>query len=690
MLAPVSWLKEYVDIKMPIKELAWRLTELGLGVESIKKVDGEEVLELEITPNRPDLLSIVGIAREIAAIEDTKIKLPAVKLPPPVKKLPLKINNDFKLFSRYTGVIIDSITIKPSPDWLQKRLILMGLRPINNVVDITNYVMWETGIPLHAFDYNEIKGREINVLQAVGQEEFTSVDELSYKLPKGAIIIRDSQRLIDLCGIKGGFNSGIRSTTKTVYLQVTADNPLLIRRASHALALRSDASTIFERGVDPGSLHIALNRAGQLILEISGGEVASDIIDISQKEFKSWTLNLRLSRLKQVTGMNLSTNTVVKILDNLNLNPVCHAEFYLRSKQALLISASINNNKILKQVQDDTFEVVTCTIPTYRGDLKIEEDLIEEVARVYGYNNYPQTIPTGAVPASKVAYYKDYSLEEKIKNLLNASGFNEIYTYSLLSKDKLEKLGLPIEKTLKVTNPVNEDYEYLRPTIIGNMLEAIKMNLDNFDSVKLFELGRIYQGRPPQTKEPVHAAIAQTGKNWEELKGTIENLLDRLGVLNYSFEPVINSYRLYLKTATTSRIVCNDADLGFMGEVQDSVCQKFGISQRVWVCGLDIDALGKLSSNIKYKPVPLYPSLVQDLALIVKPQTYVGQLIDSIKQVDKLISEVSLLDSYQSTRTIRVVYQSDSKTLTEKEVKPIREKLLSMVQEKFGAKLKLG
>src|SRR3989344_1562093 len=271
MKAPVSWLKEYVDITLRTDTLAEKLTEVGLGVEKIIKDGTDTIFDLEITPNRPDCLSIIGIAREIAAIENKKINLviPEIKIPKEIT-LPIKLSPDYDLFYRWTGVTIADVEIKDSPKWLQDRLIKVGLRPINNIVDITNYVMFELGVPLHAFDYDSIKGHTMKVELAKGGEEFTSVDEKSYHLPKDAIIISDKERIIDLAGIKGGLNSGIKTNTKNIFLHVTIDNPILIRRASLALALRSDASAIYERGVDKGGTLKTLARAAQLVIELAG------------------------------------------------------------------------------------------------------------------------------------------------------------------------------------------------------------------------------------------------------------------------------------------------------------------------------------------------------------------------------------------------------------------------------------
>ncbi len=369
MLAPLSWLKEYVDITLTPKELGEKLTEVGLGCEKIIKTSDDIIFELEITPNRPDCLSIIGIAREIAAIENKKIKFPELKnFLKPIKSLPLIIKTDSSINPRFTGIIISGIKVKESPKWLKDRLVKMNQRSINNIVDITNYVMLELGNPIHAFDYDKIIDKTMTVSQAKGGEKFESVDDITYHLPKDAVIISDKEKIIDLCGIKGGKNSGTYEETINILIRVPVEISNLVRRTSQALGLRSDASSIFERGVNANGTIDTLKRTVDLVLELSGGEVASDLYDIKVQDFKPWKLKLRIDRLNQILGITIPTGKILKILESLNLSPVL------------------------------TKRIIEATIPTYRNDLKIEEDLIEEVARIYGYNNFPKTLPNGIIP----------------------------------------------------------------------------------------------------------------------------------------------------------------------------------------------------------------------------------------------------------------------------------------------------
>lgn len=624
MLAPLSWLKDYVDITLSTEKLAERLSEVGLGVESIAKINDDTIFNLEITPNRSDLLSIVGIAREIATIEKKKIKLTIQELPKPTKKLPLAVHNDFSLLEHYASVVISNVTVKESPEWLKKRLVLLNLRPINNIVDITNYVMFELGIPLHAFDYDEIHGAQFFIEKSKGGEKFTSVDQLTYTLPKDAIIIRDEDRIVDLVGIKGGLNSGITKKTKNVLLQTSVDNPVLIRRASQNLALRSDASNILERGIDKNGLLSALNRAGNLILELAGGEIASQVHQLKQRDFSPWKLSVRLDRLHKILGIEIAEKQILDILHYLNLSP-------------------------RKKAKDS----IETTIPTYRNDLKIEEDLIEEVARLYGYNNFPKTMLRGQVPTNKIPYGKDYFLEERIKNFLRSCDFSEVYTYSLLSEQDLIDIDVNPQKTLRVDNPVSREFEYLRSTLKSSLVKALNLNKPNFRTINLFELGKVYMGASiDKAKEAYCISGISNTKSFLEAKGILQQLFIDLGIAK---DP-------------TEYITLVDAGVFFelnFSEIFENI------------------TLAK-----KFVPILKYPSITEDIALLVPDHVKIGRIIDAIKKQNPLIVKVDLLDVYEETKTFHIVYQHSNRNLTNEEVAKIRSKILRSLKEKFGAKLK--
>jgi len=622
MIVPLSWLKEYIDITLTPKELGEKLTEVGLSCEKITKTSDDTIFELEITPNRPDCLSIIGIAREIAVIENKKIKFPRLgNLVKPKKSLPLTIKTDSKINPRFTGIIISGIKVGESPKWLKDRLLKVDQRSINNIVDITNYVMLELGNPIHAFDYDKIEGKTMTVSQTKGGEIFESVDAITYHLPKDAVVISDKKRVIDLCGIKGGKNSGTYEGTRTIFVRVPVEVPTLIRKASQTLSLRSDASSIFERGVNTGGIIDALKRTVGLILELAGGEIASDVYDIKETDFKPWKLKLRIDRLNKILGIEIPTKKITEILESLNLSPV-------------LINDSIQ-----------------VTVPTYRNDLKIEEDLIEEVARIYGYNNFPKTMPEGIVPTTQIPYFKDYKLEEKVKNTLKASGFSEVYTYGLIGeKDLLQ--GMNSQDILRVDNPVSRDFEYLRPTLKINLLKAFGENKSNFEKINLFELGKVYLGKNlDEAKETYFLSGISNSKSYFEIKGLLERIFRDLGV--------------------------KDEAIKYIEMLQNGIFFE-----------LDFSSLLKdIRNNKVFKPLPRYPPIVEDLSIIAD-NIKTGDLIREIMDQSSLIADVSLLDQFESSRTFHIIYQNKDRNLTMDEVKIIREKILKKLSEKFNAKLK--
>ncbi|EKD86846.1 MAG: hypothetical protein ACD_37C00127G0002 [uncultured bacterium] len=633
MIAPLSWLKDYVEITLNPDKLGDKLTEIGLGTEEVKKVEDDILFHLEITPNRPDLLSIIGIAREIAAIEEKKVNYPKPKIDvskvKPSKILPLSLKTDPKINPRFTGIIIDGVTVKESPKWLKDRLKKIDQRPINNIVDITNYVMFELGNPIHAFDYHKIKGQTMTVTKAKGGEEFKSVDGIDYRLPKDAVIIKDEDKIIDLCGIKGGFNTGTFPETKTIFIRVPVEIPVLIRKASQGLGLRSEASSIFERMVNAGGTIDALNRCVELILEIAGGEIASELYDLKEESFAPWKIKVKHSRLAKILGIDIAPSKVEGILNSLNLNAV-------RSFGKL-----------------ETEYVIT--IPTYRNDLEIEEDIIEEVGRLYGYNNFPKTIPEGKIPTKKAPYFKDYKLEEKAKQLMISAGFSEIYTYSLISEKDLTEIGLNSEKVLRIDNPVSLDYEYLRPTLRIGLTKALFQNKPNFEKIDLFELGKVYLGKNvDEAQEVFYLSAISNLKSYFQIKGVLEMLLKQFGI--------------------------NDDPTKYIEVLDEGIIFEVNFSQ----------ILEKANFRKIYKPIPKYPPIIEDLAFIVPQGVKTADIINEIKNQSNLIINVSLLDQFKETKTFHIVYQSKDKNLTNDDVKEIRKKIIACLEKKLTPRLKIN
>lgn len=647
MLVPLSWLKEYVPIKLPLNKFCERLSEVGVGVETIHKKGNDAILELEITPNRPDLLSIVGVAREVAAMQSVnqiiKIKLPIISIPNPKKKLPLIIKNNFALSERFTAIIINDVTIKQSPMWLQDRLVKLGQRPINNIVDITNYVMLELGNPIHAFDYDKIRGHTMIIHQAKGGEKFTTVDGIAYNLPKEAIVISDKERIIDLAGIKGGQNSGISENTKTIVITVAVDNPILIRRASQNLKLSSEASKIFERGVDKGATLGVLARTLNLVVKLAGGRVASDVYDLKKEEFNPWVLSVSLKRLTKILGIDINKKEVIKILAALNLAPKKNGE------------------------------IIKTTIPTYRNDLKIEEDLIEEVARIYGYNKFPKTLPIGPTPIIPVPYQKDTGVEFNIKQIMQSLGFSEANTYSLLSKEDLILANEDPQKAIEVANPVSGEFAFLRPSLLINLLKAIPLNKKYAQNIALFEMGKAYQKDDRNWEESQTLSAILFPADYLTIKGIVETIFEALN-LPIHFLPTTASF-LYHKTKRAG-IFAGKEKIGVVEEIRDSV----GCFE------LDFDKLKSfVAKSYIFKPLPKYPPLIEDISIIVDQEILTGELIEEMKAETTLLIKVDFLDIFENTRTFRLTFQDPRKNFNSSEVANIRKQILKRLKSKFQA-----
>lgn len=661
MLVPFSWLKEYVEIKTPLPKLVERLSKVGVGVENVHKKEEDTVLELEITPNRPDLLSIIGVAREVAAMQSVNRILaitppPLPEVPKPKKKLPLTIKVDYKLSPRVSVIIISGIKVKESPLWLQERLTSAGFRPINNIVDITNFVMMELGNPLHAFDYDQIKGHTMIVTAAEGEESFTSVDKITYKLPKDANVIRDKERIIDLCGIKGGLNSGITNKTKTVVLWVAVDEATNIRRTSQILGLRSEASSIYERGVNRGGTLDALARATSLIRKLAGGNVASNIIDLKKQQFNPWHLTLSLDRLTKILGIAIDEKKVLKILTALNLSP---------------------------HKADNTIKV---SVPTYRNDLQIEEDLIEEVARMYGYNKFPKTLPKGELPVEPIPYQKDYEEELRVKELMRALGMAEVNTYSLVSNDDGALIADKTDTYIHVANPVSQEYELLRPSLLINLLKAIPLNTKYNERVGLFELGKIYQKHGKEASENRSLAGVLYPADYFDTKGIVETLLEALS-LPITFKR-FEKTKPYQANRLASIFVGKEI-IGTLGEVSKATREKLGIVDNAAAFEIDFEKLDALLSKDKtYKPIPKYPPLIEDLSIVVDKTILTGDLIVEMKATSPIVDHVDFMDVFEDTRTFRLIFQDPEKNLSSPEVATIRHQILKRLKQKFNATLK--
>jgi len=473
----INWLRKYVDFDLTSADLAHKLTMAGIAVEGVEEKDDDSIMELDLTPNRGDCLGMINLAREVAAITGNKLQIPHNDLSNEGTEVNdyIKINiQDTDLCPRYSARVIKNVVIKPSPDWMQQALINSGIRPINNVVDITNYVMLETNQPLHAFDYDLIgEDKQILVRRAASGEKIVTIDEALHELEADMLVITNGYKPVALAGVMGGHDSEINEKTTTVLLESANFNPVNIRRTSRKVNLRSDSSMRFEKGVDPNGTVMALNRAAQLMVDLADGEVVPGIIDVYPAPIKPATIKLRTQKVNRLLDTSLSTEDIQGYMQKLSF-PVT------RKGDVLLVET-----------------------PTYRPDLQLEVDLIEEVARLYGYNNIPDYLPLTSATGGGLTAYQIF--RDKLRSNL-AQNMYEVINYSFINPDAFDRIMLPddhiLRQVVKVANPLSEEQSVMRTTLLPGLLSTISRNAARRNyNLSFFELGAIFipsQGTLPQ------------------------------------------------------------------------------------------------------------------------------------------------------------------------------------------------
>ncbi|MDO8489296.1 MAG: phenylalanine--tRNA ligase subunit beta, partial [Candidatus Omnitrophota bacterium] len=521
MKVTYSWLKDFVDLKIPPAELAEKLTMAGLEVVSLEEIGGDSVFEIEITSNRPDWLSVAGIAREVSAICGLKLKTVNPK-ETKIKTndcLSVKISSIAKGdCSFYSIRVICDVKVGPSPEWLKKRLTSLGCRPVNNIVDITNYILFETGQPLHAFDLDTLNQREINVRRAKTDEKIITIDGLQRILSPEILVIADKDKLIAIAGIMGGKEAEVTFKTRNILLESAVFNPILVRRAKQKLAIQSESAYRFERGVDFETAKAASLAAQELILKLASGRPCI-YKSIGAKKSTNPIINLDAAYVNKVLGVVIPVIKIKQILSRLGL-----------------------------QVKIKTKNILQLKIPSFRQDLKLQIDLIEEIARIYGYAKIPKTIPA-IRPGQGIADKRGVSCG--IKNILSGLGLHEVITYSLIDHNLLIKSGINTDRSpIEILNPLSCEQGVLRPTLLPSLIRCIAYNLNQQqENIKIFEIASSFSGESDSIREEPCLGIALCGINsfltnqglvkdevtLLHLKGTLEILFGRLGVRGFDF-----------------------------------------------------------------------------------------------------------------------------------------------------------
>lgn len=671
-----NWLQSFFGRKLPKPEkLASVLTMHSFEVKNIKKLGDDWVLDIDVLPNRAsDCFSHIGIAREIAANLNYKLKIENLK---PKEDEGLRARNFVSVevknkggCPRYTARVVADVKIKPSPKWMRDKLEACGLRSINNIVDITNYVMLETGQPLHAFDLEKLEGlagkqasngvkKKIIVRFAEDGEKITTLDNEKYNLDEDILVIADVKKPVAIAGIKGGNSPEIDNKTKIVVLESANFNPQNIRRASKNIDLKTDASWRFEHGIDPNLTEFAINRASFLIQKIAGGKIAKGLLDVYAKKPLPKRIILELDYIEKLMGLKIPLQDIKDILKRLG--------FGIRPKGTNIMEVST---------------------PTFRLDILLQEDLIEEISRIYGYEKIHSTFPLAALFPPKRNL--DIFWENIAKDILVGIGFTETYNYSFVSEKDAEIFKYKTKELFELGNPTSSDFQYLRPSLIPNLLRNVEKNQKSFSEIKIFELGKIFQGK--EEKKMLSGVF--TGDSFYYAKGVIDALMNEMGVSSIwydEYQPTPEDSKLSIwRIGRCAEIKTDHQEIGFLGEISSEVTKTLKIEQRVVVFDLDFEKIIKLASEEhEYRPISRYPEAIRDIAVLVPREISVEDVLNKIEETGQgLVRDVDLFDIYEGGElpedkknlAFHIIYQAADRTLSSKEIDDIQQQIIKKLE----------
>jgi phenylalanyl-tRNA synthetase beta chain len=639
-----SWLKEYVATKATSKQIAEKLSLSSVSVERIEKHGSDFIYDIEVTTNRPDLMSLVGLARETAAVLSENgihatFTPPKLVTPKTANEIKIMIKNDPRLVNRVLAVVME-VNIKPSPKEITDRLESTDIRSLNNLIDVTNYVMRVIGHPTHVFDFDRLNTHALTIRESKKDETITTLDKKTFKLQGGDIVaVNEKGQIVDLLAVMGLENSVVTDETKRILFFIDNVDPNRVRKTSMGLGIRSEAAVINEKAIDAELAMDAMLYGIELFEKIADGKVVSEVIDIYPNKIKTKPILVTEEKIQSVIGVSIPLNKSAEMLKNLGF------------------TVEKEDNKLI------------VTPPTFRvGDMAIPEDVIEEIARIYGYHNIPNVIPpqTGTTIVSE---HNEFFWENRIKDAMKYWGFTEVYTYPMVSEALFEG---PLEDAVTIQNPLTEDMVYMRRTLVPSLLQVIAKN-KNYDTMQIFEIANIYEKRAnnlPNERLKFAGIIKKPKVSFYEIKGLIEQLLHDLGIIDLTFKSLdgdgasISLGKDYLGDIE----ILDNETINF--ELEFTVILKHATVKKV------------------YKPISKYPAVIEDLAIIAASNIPTGDLINEIKKQSDLIREVSLLDKYEDTRTFHVLYQSYQKNLTSEDVVPVRMKILNSLKNKFNARLK--
>ncbi|HHT9136154.1 MAG TPA: phenylalanine--tRNA ligase subunit beta [Candidatus Wunengus sp. YC60] len=659
-----NWLKEYVNFYLSPQELADKLTNAGLVVADIQSAEDEFCLDVEVTSNRPDCLGIIGIAREVAAAVGASVQFPETNYISKDAEISKLINVAVEepiLCPHYTARVVRHITVKPSPEWMQKRLKCIGLRPVNNIVDITNYVMMETGQPLHAFDLDKLSDQKVIVRRARSGEEIVAINGARRALFHDMLVIADGKRLVAIAGIMGGRETEVSESTRHILLECAQFEPRQVRRTSKATGIASDSSYRFERGVDPEGVELASKRAANLIKEFAEGEIAIGAIDIRSERYENKRIALRIERLNKVLGLEIKRTVASDILKRLQFN-------------------------VLNEV--DNF--IDVEVPSFRGDVCREIDLIEEIARIYGYNNIP-TKTSISVRGSVKSKYE--IVEDYVRQFLIGIGYYEVKTFSIVDASPLQSVNLWSEKEgIDIANPLRQEESRLRTCLLPSLIRTKIYNMNHgVDQVKIFEIAKVYLAEDKLPQEKACLSV-MADMDFLNLKGIVELLLINLGIVS-KFECVPFVGSILFKADKSAKIQLGTNILGFIGEAKE-----LGFKTSPCMVELDMDMLVKMSDfSKKYQTLSQYPPVFRDIAIIADEEVTWASVEKCIDAANiSFLKGINFFDIYRGKQipsgkksvAFSLYFQAQDRTLQSEEVDVAQQIILDALQKNLNAELR--
>ena len=644
----------------------------------------DTVFELEITPNRPDCLSHIGIARELSAYYGKELKYPETEIKSEISEKTsdnVKVSiEDSNLSRRYVTRILKNVTVKESPKWLKERIEAVGLRSINNIVDVSNFILMEMNHPNHVFDLDKIEGNEIKVKSAIKGDKLVTLDEQERELEDGDIVICDSKKILALGGVMGGLDSEVTDNTKNILLEVAQFNPQNVRKTSRRLTLSSDSSYRFERGIDVEDSIKVINRLANLIQEVAGGEILNGYVDVYPVPHENKVAELNFERLNRFVGKVIPREKVIEILRNLEIDV------------------------------KDNGETLTLTAPSYRGDLELEQDYFEEVIRMYGFDNIENILPR--VDINKNSTLDTTKLTDRVKTICASVGLKEVINYSFIPKDALQKLkftGVSEDKLIDISNPITEDFVTMRPTLLYSLIKNAKDNMNrNVSNIRFFEVSRTFEKAEELAKEDIKVGIILAGENdktlWNpkpvhydfyDLKGIVEEIFSKLKFQSFSIK---RSVQTEFHPGRSADVFVGKEYIGSFGEIHPDVLENFGLNKKtVLVAEFNIELIKKyINKPFVYQGIVKYPAVPRDLALVMNENILVGDVLKTIEKIDKKVEKVELFDIYQGigvepgkkSVAISILLRDDSKTLEEKEINDIIDKILAKMKKDYMAELR--